>query len=50
MNVAVDNKTVTESGGNQIKKKVLVVTKDFAQGQTIYTACLVISCLYASAG
>ena len=39
MNVAVDNKIVTESGGNQIKKKVLIATKDFTQGETIYTVC-----------
>jgi hypothetical protein len=39
MNVAVDNKIVTESGGNEIKKKVLIATKDFAKGETIYTVC-----------
>ena len=36
MNVSVENKLISETGGNQIRKKVLVVNKDFAQGETIY--------------
>jgi hypothetical protein len=43
MNVAVENDVIPENRANQLHKKILVVSKDFASGQTIYTVCFSLS-------
>jgi import receptor subunit TOM20 len=39
MNVAVDTIDVPDGSGNLMRKKVLVVTKDFDAGELIYKVC-----------